>query len=54
MKTGEAVCLPAPKLMLDELQGIGNDMYLFWSGEGKLKSAKADSQRTLARLFELG
>jgi site-specific recombinase XerD len=53
MKTGEAVYLPAPKLMLDELQGIGNDMYFFWSGKGKLKSAKADWQRTLTRLFEL-
>jgi hypothetical protein len=28
MKTGEAVYLAMPKLMLDELQGLSNDVFL--------------------------
>ncbi len=42
---------PLPKFVLKTLKGIGNDRYLFWSGNGKLKTAVADWQRLLCGKF---
>lgn len=53
-KTGSAVRLPVPHVLLDELQkSVKGGDYFFWSGRGILKSAVADWQRTLSKLFEL-
>jgi integrase/recombinase XerD len=52
-KTGTPVWVPVPKFVEDALQGIkGFGTYFFWSGNGLPKSAVADWQRTLARVFK--
>ena len=50
-KTGATVHLPLPKFVLAELKSVGNENYYFWSGNGKLNSAKSAWQRSLSRLF---
>jgi len=52
-KTGTQVCVPVPKFVgeaLDSIKGFGT--YFFWSGNGLPKSAVADWQRTLAKVFK--
>jgi integrase/recombinase XerD len=52
-KTGVAVWVPVPKEVseaLTAIQGFGS--YFFWSGNGLPKSAVADWQRTLTRVFK--
>ena len=54
LKTGAVVHLPVPKIVTDALKEIENGSpYYFWSGEGKLKSAVGDWQRSLRKLFAL-
>jgi site-specific recombinase XerD len=54
MKTGATVHLPIPPILRDALKAIpGDGAYYFWSGNGLLKSAVADWQRSLIRLFSL-
>jgi site-specific recombinase XerD len=50
-KAGVQVRHPLPKMALRALKGIGNDRYYFWSGEGKLRSAVGDWQRSIRRLM---
>ena len=52
-KTGRRVFVPLPDVVLDALASIERpDLdYFFWSGNGNPKSAVADWQRTLKRLF---
>jgi site-specific recombinase XerD len=52
-KTGATVHLPLPPFVVEELKQIGNGSYFFWSGKGELKSATADWQRAITRLFKL-
>jgi integrase/recombinase XerD len=57
-KTGQPVYVPIPPDVADALCEIPpgpapNPRYFFWSGNGKLKSAVADWQRTLRRVFDL-
>jgi integrase/recombinase XerD len=57
-KTGHPVYVPLPPEVADALRNIPhgpapNQRYFFWSGNGKLKSAVADWQRSLARVFAL-
>ena len=52
-KAGTPVWLPLPEEVLMSLQRTGATDRFFWSGTGKLKSAVADWQRSLARLFKL-
>ncbi len=51
-KSGESVYVPLPESVVDALQEIekGND-YFFWTGRGLGKSAVADWQRSLRRVF---
>lgn len=51
-KAGVPVRHPLPSFVLDPLAGIGNDVYYFWSGEGKIKSAVGDWQRAIRRLMK--
>src|SRR5262249_21696086 len=51
-KTGAVVRMPAQHDLLEALHGINKSPF-FWSGHGAVKSAVADWQRTLARLFEI-
>jgi integrase/recombinase XerD len=52
-KTDTAVWIPLPKLVVQALSLIKDvGVYFFWSGNGLPKSAVADWQRTLARVFE--
>jgi site-specific recombinase XerD len=56
VKTGVAVMLPLqPQIAhyLRHMMESSNDRYFFWSGKGLPKSAVADWQRALRRLFEL-
>jgi site-specific recombinase XerD len=53
-KTGAGVYLPLPDVLiqaLGKIQKVGD--YFFWSGRGNPKSAVADWQRSLKRLFGL-
>ncbi len=52
-KAGTPVWLPLQRNVLDALGKLGSDDRFFWSGIGKLKSAVADWQRSLAKLFRL-
>jgi integrase len=52
-KSGESVYVPLPELAVDALKEIKNDNeYFFWTGRGLRKSAVADWQRSLRRVFE--
>jgi integrase len=51
-KTGAVVRLPLPDSVHDAIKKLGSG-FLFWSGNGLLKSAVADWQRTLGKLFEI-
>jgi integrase/recombinase XerD len=54
-KTGTGVYIPIPGDVSEALSAVknANEEYFFWSGNGILKSAVADWQRTLAKLFKL-
>jgi integrase/recombinase XerD len=57
-KTGQPVYVPIPPEVGETLRNIPpgpapNPRYFFWSGNGKLKSAVADWQRALRRVFDL-
>lgn len=53
-KTGTPVYLPLPDFVLVALEQapVINERYYFWSGNGKLKSAVADWQRSMAKVYE--
>jgi integrase len=52
-KTGESVYLPLPEIAIEALTQIKNGSeYFFWTGKGLRKSAVADWQRSLRRVFE--
>src|SRR5207249_4723987 len=53
-KTGTPVYCPLPPIVIDALQEAkgSNPKYFFWSGNGKIKSAVADAQRSFRKLFE--
>ena len=53
-KTGIPVYLPLPDFVLSALEQapVINERYYFWSGNGKLKSAVTDWQRSLAKVYE--
>jgi len=50
-KTGQPVWIPLPEEVIRAVQGMRSRP--FWSGNGLPKSAVADWQRTLARLFKM-
>lgn len=51
-KTGTAVYMPLPADVVDALNAVGNDgQFFFWTGNGLRKSAVADWQRSLRRVF---
>jgi integrase/recombinase XerD len=54
-KTGSAVYVPLPDVAVEALGEVQNVSaeYFFWSGNGNPKSAVADWQRSLKRLFGL-
>jgi integrase len=53
-KTGTPVFLPLPKIALDALKDVPNlGPFYFWTGNGLPKSAVADWQRSLRKLFAL-
>lgn len=53
-KTGTAVYLPLPKEAVEALHKLpGFSAHFFWSGNGLPKSAVADWQRSLAKLFKI-
>lgn len=53
-KTGQHVSVPLPEACVTSLEVIrGDGAYIFWTGNGLAKSAVADWQRSLRRLFEL-
>jgi site-specific recombinase XerD len=52
-KTGQPVYVPLPPVVIEALTKIGEGGLLFWSGNGNPKSAVADWQRSLRRLFKL-
>jgi site-specific recombinase XerD len=52
-KTGQPVRVPLPLIALQALEKCGGGEYVFWTGNGLLKSAVADWQRSLRRLFKL-
>ena len=54
-KTGTPVCVPIPEHVGRMLHGLpnSNPKYFFWTGNGLVKTAVADWQRTLRRLFKL-
>jgi integrase len=52
-KSGETVYVPMPEVAVDALSEITNDNeHFFWTGRGLRKSAVADWQRSLRRVFE--
>ena len=52
-KSGESVYLPLPESAVDALKEIENGSeYFFWTGRGLRKSAVADWQRSLRRVYE--
>ena len=56
VKTGVAVMLPLQPQIAHYLRHMmqhSNERYFFWSGKGLPKSAVADWQRALHRLFEI-
>ena len=52
-KTGTPVYLPLPDFVLEALEQtpVISERYYFWSGNGKLKSAVTDWQRSLAKVY---
>jgi integrase/recombinase XerD len=53
-KTGTPVFIPLPDSVLQELEKVNpSGRFFFWSGVGNPKSAVADWQRSLAKLFAL-
>lgn len=53
-KTGQHVYVPLPASCVASLETIrGEGEYVFWTGRGLAKSAVADWQRSLRKLFEL-
>jgi integrase len=53
-KSGSKINVPLPKTAVEALNAIENGgSFLFWSGKGLRKSAVADWQRAIRRLFEL-
>ena len=52
-KAGVPVWLPLPDEVLESLRSVSSSDRFFWSGNGLLKSAVADWQRSLKRLFKL-
>jgi integrase len=50
-KSGEPVYVPLPQTAADALRKITNCEYFFWTGRGLRKSAVADWQRSLKRVF---
>jgi integrase len=54
-KTGNPVCVLIPEYVAQLLHSLpnSNPKYFFWTGNGLLKTAVADWQRTLRRLFKL-
>lgn len=51
-KTGEPVYVPLPRVVVEALETIENGSeYFFWTGTGLRKSAVADWQRALRRVF---
>ena len=52
-QTGQAVYVPLPPVVEESLAKSGSGELLFWSGHGNPKSAVADWQRSLRRLFDL-
>jgi len=52
-KAGTPVWLPLPEEVLSSLQHVSLCDRFFWSGNGLLKSAVADWQRSLSKLFKL-
>jgi integrase len=53
-KTGNPVCVLIPEYVSQLLHSLpnSNPKYFFWTGNGLLKTAAADWQRTLRRLFK--
>lgn len=52
-KSGESVYVPLPALVVEALKEIdSNSDYFFWTGKGLRKSAVADWQRSLRRVFD--
>jgi len=54
-KTGVPVWCPLPDAVVQALDAVRgtSQKYLFWTGQGKLKSAVGDWQRSLAKLLAL-
>jgi site-specific recombinase XerD len=52
-KTGQPVYVPLPPVVVESLDKSGDAELPFWSGNGNPKSAVADWQRSLRRLFTL-
>lgn len=51
-KSGESVYVPLPKVATEALEKLANGgEYFFWTGKGLRKSAVADWQRSLRRVF---
>ena len=46
-----SVYVPLPQIAADALRKITNGEYFFWTGRGLRKSAVADWQRSLRRVF---
>ena len=54
LKTGATVHLPLPPAVIEALKEVENgSAFYFWTGNGLLKSAVADWQRSIIRLFKL-
>jgi integrase len=53
-KSGSKIYVPLPKSVVEALSAVENgSSYFFWSGKGLRKSAVADWQRAIRRLFEI-
>jgi integrase/recombinase XerD len=52
-KTGTPVCVPIPPCVVTALSETAQGRYFFWTGNGLPKSAVADWQRSLRRVFAL-
>lgn len=54
-KTGTPVWCPLPDVVIQALDAVRgtSEKYFFWAGQGKLKSAVGDWQRSLKKLFAL-
>jgi integrase len=53
-KSGSKIYVPLPKTAVEALSAIENaSAFFFWSGKGLRKSAVADWQRAIRRLFEI-